>query len=93
MASVTGAAKSLEKENLIFYTARKQISLTKNGFKMASELNSKHKTLFSFFHKILSCKKSDAEYYACEIEHIINEDIREKIENLTKILLSKSKKN
>ncbi len=82
MASVSGAAKSLEKKKLIKYSARRQISLTAEGMKMARTLNDKHRTLSVFFQQVLGCSPERAEHFACEIEHIIDDDIRARIAKL-----------
>ena len=73
-ASVTGALQSLAQKRLIYYTPYSSVTLTPEGFKIATEIVYKYRILYEFFHYILQLKEDTAKENACKIEHFIDED-------------------
>ena len=72
-ASVSEALKKLASKKYITYGRYDAISLTEEGFVIAQDIISKHKTLQTFFEKILGLSKEEAALNACKIEHVITE--------------------
>jgi len=78
MSSVTEAITSLAAAGLVNYNSRKPVTLTTSGLKMAQQLSLRHKILAEFFNTI-GCTRELAEKTACNVEHIIDDSITEKI--------------
>ena len=83
-ASVSEALTRLVSKNLIEYNSYKNIVLTTEGIKIAQEIYNKHSILSNFFNSILNISLNEAEENACKIEHIISDEIAQKIYNFTK---------
>lgn len=79
-ASVTEALQKLEQLGLINYGHYGSISITEEGVKKAKEVIKKHETLSVFFEKILGVNHELAEETACKIEHVIGNEILERLE-------------
>lgn len=80
-ASVSEALAKLAKKNLIYYEGHKGISITEEGLKKAKEVIEKHKTFSKFFENILGLEREEAMENACKIEHVISENLFEKIKS------------
>ena len=78
-SSVTEALKNLSEKNLVNYGRYDVISLTPSGVKVAKKVIEKHKTLFDFFTKILGLSPEDASINACKVEHVISEDVLQRL--------------
>lgn len=78
-ASVTEALNKLSNNGLIIYEGRKGIKITQKGILTASKINEKHQILFDFFVHKLNIDKNTANKNACQIEHVIDDEIIEKI--------------
>ena len=83
-ASVSEALYRLAQMGLINYEPRKNIDITKEGIKEASLVAKKHEILFNFFNQVLKVEEKSASDNACRIEHVIDQEIIEKIEKHTK---------
>ena len=79
-ASVTEALQKLEQSGLINYGRYGTISITDEGVKKAKEVIKKHETLSEIFEKVLGVNHNLAEEAACKIEHIIDDEILNKLE-------------
>ncbi len=79
MPSVTEALRGLNEMGLVNYKVRQSITLTDLGQNIGKELNERHKVLASFFDNILGCPSSQADELACQVEHVINGDLRERL--------------
>ncbi len=91
MPSVTEALRSLAEKDLINYQARKNITLTETGNKIASELEKRHNILADFFYNILGCPKTRSEEIACRVEHVIDEAFRERLAQFASFLREEMK--
>ena len=90
MSSVTEAVSNLAAAELVNYNPRKPITLTDSGLQIAEQLLSRHKILADFF-SIIGCTTSLAEETACNVEHIIDDTITEKISMHIKLFNSMQK--
>lgn len=78
-ASVTGALNNLVSKGLINYEPYSSITLTEEGEKTAREIFKKHQTMTNFFVKILHLSTEEATENACKMEHIISDELFERI--------------
>lgn len=78
-SSVTEALKHLAEKQLVNYGRYDVISLTPSGIKVAKKVIEKHKTLYDFFTKILGLSSEDASVNACKVEHVISEDVLQRL--------------
>lgn len=74
-SSVTEALKALSQKGLVNYGKYDVISLTEEGKKLAKRVADKHSILLNFFTNILGSDSSDSEESACEIEHVISDEL------------------
>ncbi len=83
-ASTTEALKKLAEKKLINYGRYNAISITREGEIAAKEIINKHNSLLEFFKFVLGAKEQEAQKNACAIEHIISEDIMQRVIAFTK---------
>ena len=88
--SVSEALIRLADMDLIIYEGRKGIKITKKGIEQAKKTVKKHKILSDFFTEVLKIDREQAEKNTCKIEHVIDDEI---IEKMKKYKESKSKNN
>ncbi len=86
MASVTEAMRTLSSMGLVNYSARKAVTLTGKGERIALQLQARHSILEEFYVKILGCSKRRAEEIACRVEHVVDAEHVERLERLMKYL-------
>lgn len=87
-ASVTEALNKLAQKEYINYGRYEMISMTDSGIQKAKEIINKHNVLQFFFKDVLGIEKQEAAQTACKIEHIINENILEKLADFNKHCVS-----
>ena len=78
-SSVTEALKNLASKNLVNYGRYDVISLTEEGKEVALRIIEKHKTLYDFLHNILDIPSNIASDNACKMEHIISDEVLDKL--------------
>lgn len=83
-ASVTEALNKLAKKEYINYGRYEMISITDSGIEKAKEIINKHNVLQCFFETVLGVSKNEATETACRIEHIVTENILNRLSDLTK---------
>ena len=83
-SSVTEALKLLATKGYINYGRYDVISLTDLGEKKAKAISEKHKTLYGFLSKILGVEDKEANLTACKIEHVISDEVNDKLINFIK---------
>ena len=88
--SVSEALIRLADMDLIIYEGRKGIKITKKGIEQAKKTVKKQQIQSDFFVEILMIDKQTAEKNACKIEHVIDDEI---IEKMKKYKESKLKNN
>ncbi len=74
-SSVTEALKTLSLKGLVNYGKYDVISLTEEGKKLAKRVADKHSILLNFFTNILGSDSERAEESACKIEHVISDEL------------------
>jgi DtxR family Mn-dependent transcriptional regulator len=80
-ASVSGMLEKLKNKGLIKWEPRKSIRLTEEGKLLAIQLNEIHSLLYQFFAKVLKIEDPKViETLSCEIEHHINRDVKNSLE-------------
>lgn len=92
-ASVTGALNSLASKKLINYEPYSAITLTKEGEIAAREIFKKHQIMTDFFVNILHLSTQEAALNACKMEHIISEELFERITKFSLFIQNYSSKN
>ena len=90
-ASVSEALSRLISKDLVQYNAYKTISLTKKGVAEAKKVYAKHHALKDFFENVLNVTPDEASENACKIEHIVSENILNKMEKFTKFFKTHKK--
>ncbi len=80
--TISEALIKLADLDLIVYKGRKGIAITNKGIIEARKIIKKHKVLYNFFHKILKIDKKTANDNACRIEHVIDDIVIKKIEQI-----------
>ncbi len=88
LPSVNKAIKELEKRNLLTHQRYGYIKLTEDGLKLAIEIFLTHQLLIDFF-KLLGFDDKKSLKYGCYLEHIIENEDKEKISKIVKILKEK----
>lgn len=81
-ASVTGALNTLMERKLINYAPYTPVTLTCDGEKIAKKILQKHENLAEFFIEVLKTPQAEAIEIACKMEHLVSEDLFEKIVKL-----------
>ena len=89
-ASVTEALNKLAQKNYINYGRYEMISITDLGIEKAKEIINKHNVLQFFFENILGIEKNEAAKTACGIEHIITENILNKLSEFNDYCVKKT---
>ncbi len=82
-ASVSEALSRLVAKELIKYNSYEAISLTNKGFTEAKKVYDKHHILKNFFVEVLGISADEASENACKIEHIISQNILDKMTSFT----------
>ena len=78
-ASVTGALKALADKGLVNYAPYASVTLTDQGRSIASKIAGKHEALLHFFTQVLGVEASEAEEFACSMEHSIPDHILQRL--------------
>ncbi|HAF07797.1 MAG: metal-dependent transcriptional regulator [bacterium] len=82
--SIVNALSILKEEGLIVQEKYGYVSLTKDGERKAKNVYKKHKIITEFVEKIFEVENVDAQKIACEIEHIVDKNIYERMEKISK---------
>ena len=90
-ASVSEALIRLADLDLIVYEGRKGIKITEKGEKEAKNILKKHLILEKFFNEVLEVSSEISSKNACRIEHVIDEELIDKIEDFTDFYLKNVK--
>ena len=92
-ASVTGALSSLCDKGLINYAPYAPITLTEKGEISAKQILLKHDVMTAFFKKILALDDEEAVLNACRMEHIMTEEMFERIHTFSHFIQDYAKQN
>lgn len=78
-SSVSEALIRLADMDFIIYEGRRGIKITQKGIEQAKKTVKKHEILSRFFVEILDVNKNLADKNACKIEHVIDDELIEKM--------------
>lgn len=84
--SVTGALQALSKDDYINYAPYEVITLTDKGTDEAKKIIRKHEILKDFFTDILGAREDLAEDGACKMEHMIPDELVERLISFTEFI-------
>ena len=79
MASVTGALRTLSKSGLVNYEPYGTVTLTEEGAKIASSVQSRHALLERFMRFVLGLDAGVARENACRMEHTMDDRALERM--------------
>jgi DtxR family Mn-dependent transcriptional regulator len=69
LPTVSRTVQRLTRKGLLRHVQRKDVTLSKQGRRIAGEIYHRHEDLVRFFCEILGLRRSQAERDACQIEH------------------------
>ena len=78
-ASVTGALQSLSEKGLVNYQPYSAVTLTSEGFRVATKVVHRHRVLAEFLQTFLQLAPEVAEANACRLEHDIDDETLERL--------------
>jgi len=90
-ASVSEALTRLAEKNLIIYESHKGILITDEGLKAAKHVIQKHNSITDFFENTLGLDRLSAEENACKIEHVIDDNVFERLKDFQEYCLKNRK--
>ena len=90
-STVSEALIRLADLDLITYEARQGIKITTKGIFEAQKIIEKHQVLTTFFNKILNINLEISSKNACRIEHVIDDEVIEKVKEFCEEYLIKNK--
>uniref|UniRef100_A0A7C3NAV3 Metal-dependent transcriptional regulator n=1 Tax=candidate division WOR-3 bacterium TaxID=2052148 RepID=A0A7C3NAV3_UNCW3 len=90
--SIVNALSILKEDGLISQEKYGYISLTKDGERKAKNVYKKHMIITEFVEKIFELENVDAQKIACEIEHIVDKNIYERMEKISKNFNERTKR-
>ena len=85
-ASVTGALRTLARHELIHYSPHDFVSFTEEGARIAEDIFHRHQRLRSFLTDILKVDPQEANATACKMEHIMSDDIIDRLVRLSELI-------
>lgn len=89
-ASVSEALIRLADMDFIIYEGRKGIKITQKGMEEAKKIINKHRILLKFFNQVLNIEYKKANENACKIEHVIDDEVLNKIQLFSEFCLKKA---
>lgn len=92
-ASVTGALSHLSEKGLINYAPYSPVTLTKSGEKAAKKILLRHEVMTNFFKNILKLEEKEAVLNACRMEHVMTEEMFERIHSFSHFMQDYAKEN
>lgn len=73
-ASVTEMIQRLSKEGYLDYKKYKGVTLTSDGFALASKIKRRHRLLEKFLVDVLGVRREKGAEEACRLEHIVSDE-------------------
>jgi DtxR family transcriptional regulator, Mn-dependent transcriptional regulator len=80
------AVRDLAEQDLVEHKTYGYVDLTSKGHALANKLAARHETLFRFFHEVLSMEVARADEEACRLEHLMDDDLIDRLSTLTEFL-------
>ncbi|MCC6490896.1 MAG: metal-dependent transcriptional regulator [Candidatus Hydrogenedentes bacterium] len=87
-SSVTTALRHLAAGGFIHYDPYSYVTLTEAGLKLASDLERRYTLVREFLEHVLGIDAGPASANACRMEHAIDRDVRERLEQFLGFLNS-----
>lgn len=87
MPSVTTALKTLCERGHVLYQPYKPIIMTEKGKRLAEHILVRHEVLRAFFSDILGVNSERANKVACQMEHLIDDDLLHRLATLNQSLI------
>ena len=87
-SSVTSALRHLAAGGYVHYDPYSYVTLTEAGIKLASDLEQRYTLLLEFLEHVLGIEAGPASANACRMEHAIDREIRERLEQFIEFLNS-----
>jgi len=82
MPSVAAAIRSLSKKGLVGQEKYRHIELTEKGEKIGRDVYERHKLIYTLLHEVLGLDPEVAEQDACQIEHCLSPQARERLSRM-----------
>ncbi len=79
MPSVVAAVRSLSEKGLVEQEKYGHIELTEKGEKIGRDVYKRHRLLYAFLNEVLGLEPRVAEKDACQMEHYLSPQTRERI--------------
>lgn len=92
-ASVTGALNTLCEKKLINYAPYSSITLTPLGEETAKKILLRHEVMTNFLINILNMTKEEAAQNACRLEHVMSEEMFNRIHSFSHFIQDYSSQN
>ena len=92
-ASVTGALNVLCEKGFVNYAPYASITLTKDGEIAAKKILLRHEVMTNFLINILDMNTEDSAENACRLEHVMSEEMFERIHAFSHFIQEYSQKN
>ena len=89
-ASVSEALKKLDEKGFVNYGRYDTLAITELGKKTAQDVIMRHNTLRTFLEKVLGASQSEAQENACRFEHVISQDILDRLCKFTEFYTQKN---
>ena len=91
MPAVTAALKTLAGHGMVNYAPYQFVTLTDRGQTAAAEISHRHLALRKFLSDVLGADAEIADANACRLEHVVDDDVLERLVSLGRFLEGKSK--
>lgn len=92
-ASVTGALSNLSEKGLVNYEPYAPVTLTKSGVNAAKKILLRHEVMANFFKNILKLDEKEAVLNACRMEHVMTEEMFDRIHSFSHFIQDYAKHN
>lgn len=86
MPSVVSAVRSLSEKGLVEQERYGHIELTEKGLKVGKDVYDRHKLYYAFLHEVLQLDPKVAEKDACEMEHHLSAQTRERMASIVEYI-------
>jgi len=86
MPSVSGALKTLARQQLVEYSPHRYVTLTDRGMELAGKISARHGTLRKFLTDVLGVEADLADSNACRIEHAVDQVVLRRLGHLVEFM-------
>jgi len=86
--SVTSALKYLSEKGYVNYNRYREVTLTEEGLAYAKKVYQRHEKIKEFLIKVLNVSEEEAEKNACRMEHVIDEDVFNKLSSFLNFVIN-----